>query len=388
MALPGEHGLGNAVAPHGACRGAVGEHAPAVALQIVAGIELREGSHALGHHAVTVRGIGTLVGKGLKLPGNQRTIGPDPGDDMGADGVTDTVGDKGFLPGALQLYQPAAHHGGAPRAQGLIEGVLLVAEAAADVGLDDPHLAPGNSQGLAHHPADDVGNLGRGDHHDPARLHVGKAAVVFNVAVLHGRRVVPALHLHKTRLLTGLGIVAPADIRMRQDILGILFMDLRSPLLHGLLDIQHERQFLILHLQCPDALHCRHLVFGNDHGHLVAVVTDMAVEKHPVRHILMMGVRGPGMARRGEGMIRHVEARQHPHHAGNGLGLGGIDGLDKAVRNGGMADLHHQGAAVAQIVCILGPSGRLFVGVHPDYAFADAFAHRAALLVVFGFRPG
>ena len=42
----------------------------------------------------------------------------------------------------------------------------------------------------------------------------------------------------------------------------------------------------------------------------------------------------------------------------------------------------------AQIVCILGPSGRLFIGIHPDYAFADAFAHRAALLVLFGFRPG
>ncbi len=175
---------------------------------------------------------------------------------------------------------------------------------------------------------------------------------------------------------------------MRQNILGILFMDLRSAVLHGLLDIQHERQFLVLHLQRPDALHRRYLILRDDHGDLVAVVADMAVEKHPVRHILMMGVRGPGMARRGERMIRHVEARQHPHHAGDGLGLGGVDGLDKTVRNGGMTDLHHQGAAVAQIVCILGPSGRLFIGIHPDYAFADAFAHRAALLVLFGFRPG
>ena len=70
MALSGEHGLGDAVAPHGAGGGAVGEHRPAVALQVVAGIELGERAHALGNHAMAVGGVGALVAERLKLPGN------------------------------------------------------------------------------------------------------------------------------------------------------------------------------------------------------------------------------------------------------------------------------------------------------------------------------
>ncbi len=204
MALSGEHGLGDAVAPHGAGRGTVGKHGPAVALQVVAGIELGERAHTLGHHAVAVGGVGALVGERLELPGHQGAVRPDLGDDMGPDGVTDAVGDEGLLPGTLQLDQPPAHLGRAPGAKGLIQRVLLIAEAAADVRLDDADLAPGDAQGLAHHPADDVGDLGGGDHHDPSRLLIGKAAVVFNVAVLHRRRIVPALHLDEARLLAAL----------------------------------------------------------------------------------------------------------------------------------------------------------------------------------------
>ena len=127
MALPGPHGLGDAVGPHGAGGRPVGEYGPAVALHVVAGVQLREGAHALCHHTVAVGGVSALVGKGLELPGHQRTVRPDIGDDMGADGVADPVGDERLLPAALQLHQAAAYHGGTPGAQRLIQRVLLIA---------------------------------------------------------------------------------------------------------------------------------------------------------------------------------------------------------------------------------------------------------------------
>src|SRR5699024_7704324 len=200
VALPGEHGLGDAVATHGAGGGAVGVHRPAVALHIGAGIELGEAVHALGTDTVAVGGVGALVGVALNFSCGEGAVGTHPGDDVGADGVADAVGDEGLLAAAVQLHQPAAHLGAEPGAQGLVEGVLLVAEAAADVGLDDAHLAPGDSQRLADHAADDVGNLGGGGDDDAACLHLGKADVIFNVAVLNGGGVVPALYLDKSWL--------------------------------------------------------------------------------------------------------------------------------------------------------------------------------------------
>ncbi|CAN4038416.1 Ribose ABC transporter permease protein, partial [Dysosmobacter welbionis] len=316
VALPGPHGLGDPITTHGAGGGAVGVDRPAVALQIVAGVELGEGAHALGHDAVAVGGVGPLVGPGLKLPGHQGAVRPDVGDDVGADGVADPVRDKGLLPAALQMHQPSPHLGGEPGAQRLVQSVLLVAKAAADVGLDDPHLAPGQTQCLPHHPADDVGDLGGGDHHHPARLLIGEAAVVFNVAVLDSGGVVPALHPDQARLLDGGLIVASADICVLQNIAGAVLVDLWGIRLHGLLHVQNEGQLLILHLQRPDGLSGSYLVLRDDGGDVVAVIPHVMVQQQPVRHVLVGGICGPGVSRCGEAVIGHVEASQDLHHTG------------------------------------------------------------------------
>ena len=77
---------------------------------------------------------------------------------------------------------------------------------------------------------------------------------------------------------------------MAQDVAGELLVDLGRIRLHGLLHVQHEGQLLILHLQRPDALGGSHLIFGNDHCHLVAVIAHVAVQKQPVRHVLMLSL--------------------------------------------------------------------------------------------------
>ena len=369
------HGLGDAVAPHGPGGGLVGEHAPGVPLHVGAGVDLGEGPHALGHHAVAVGGVGPLVGEALDLPGGEGPVGPDPGDDVGADGVADPVVDEGLLTLAVDLHQPAPQLGGEPGAQGLVEGVLLVAEAAADVGFDDSHLAPGDAQGLAADPADDVGDLGGGDHGDPPALHVGGADVVLDVAVLDGGGVVPALHLDEARLFAGGFVVAAADLGVGQDVARVLLVELGRVGLHGLLHVQDKGQLLIGDLYQPGGLGRGHLVFRHHHRHVVAVVADMAAQQQPVRHVLVGGVRAPGVARRGEVVLRHVEAGEDLHHPGDGLRLAGVDGGDHAVGHGGVDQAGHQGAAVAQIVGVFGPARGLVKGVHPDPALAYAAAH-------------
>ena len=269
--------------------------------------------------------------KQLHLPGGEGAVLAQPRDDVESDGVAHTVGDEGLLTGAVDPDAVAVDLRGAPSAQGLIQGVLLVAEAAADIGLHHPDIAPRAAQRLSHDTADDMGDLGGGHHRDAAVLLIGEAAVVFDVAVLHRGRLVPALHLDEARLLNGGLIVARLHIGVLEDVVGVCLVELGRAGLHGLLHIQHEGQFLVFHLQRPDALHGGHLVFCDDHRHVVAIVAHVPVQQVAVRHILMAGVHGPRVARRGERMLRHVETGQHLHHAGNLLRRRGVHRLDEAV---------------------------------------------------------
>ena len=132
----------------------------------------------------------------------------EPRDDVEPDGMAHAVGDERLLSCAVDADAPAVDLRGAPGAKRLIERVLLVAEAASDIGLDDLNVRPRSSQRLTDDPADDVGDLRRGNDGDAAVFAVGKAAVVFNVAVLHHRGLVPALDLNKAGLFDRLVVIA------------------------------------------------------------------------------------------------------------------------------------------------------------------------------------
>ena len=92
--------------------------------------------------------------------------------------MADAVGHERLLPGAVDAHGAAAHLRGAVGAQRLVQRILLVAEAAADIGLDNMDIRPRTAQRLSHHAADDMGDLGGGHHHDPAVLLIGEAAVL------------------------------------------------------------------------------------------------------------------------------------------------------------------------------------------------------------------
>ena len=124
-----------------------------------------------------------------------------PRDDVRAD-VTRAVADERLsrVQSGLTRRPP---DGGEVGAQQLIRRVLLVAEAAADMRLDDAYLAPGDAEPCPTTRRTMCGICVEVNDDAPG-LHGGEAHVVFDVAMLHGRRVVPALDLDKARLAAGL----------------------------------------------------------------------------------------------------------------------------------------------------------------------------------------
>ena len=99
---------------------------------------------------------------------------------------------RDFLAAELDLDYVAAELCGQPCGQGFDQNVLLVAEAAAHVGLDDADTRPGNAQRLTAHAAHDVGDLGGADHRDFLSFHVRERVHGLHVTVLHsGHTVMP-----------------------------------------------------------------------------------------------------------------------------------------------------------------------------------------------------
>ena len=145
-------------------------------------------------------------------------------------------------------------------------------------------------------------------------------------------------------------------------------MELGRAFLHGLLGIQHEGQHVVLHLQRPHALIGSHLVLRDDHRHVVAPIAHVPVQQVPVRHVLVPRVHGPGMARRGERNVRHVEARQHLHHAGDGLRRRLVHRLHHTVGDVGVLNAHVQRIRRHPVLIVLGAPGGLVKGVYSDFA--------------------
>ena len=259
---------------------------------------------------------------------------------------------------------------GLPPAERLVERVLLVAEAAAYVGLYYAHVAPGPAQRLAHDAPDDVRYLRRGHDRDAPAVHVGPAVVVFDVAVLHGGRIVPALDPDEPGLLDGAFKVAGAYAGMAQDIARESLVQLRRAGLHGLLRVEDEGQLLVLDLYLPQGLRRRELVHSHDHGHVVAPEAHVVGEQQAVRDVLMLRLGGPGVARRWKVVFRHVKAGEDGLDAVHLPGPFRVDGLHPRVRALGVQHLCDQGVPVTEVGRVLCPACGLVFCVYAWHTFA------------------
>ena len=80
-------------------------------------------------------GVCALIGEAFSLAGGEGAVPVQPCYDMEAYGMAYPVGYEGLLAGAVNADAAPAYLSAAPCAKGLVEGVLLVAEAAAYIGL-------------------------------------------------------------------------------------------------------------------------------------------------------------------------------------------------------------------------------------------------------------
>jgi hypothetical protein len=135
-------------------------------------------------------------------------------------------------------------------------------------------------------------DLSRGDDYSPAAFTVCIADKVFDVAVLHRLGLVPALYSGETRLLYCLFDVSGVDLCMSQDIVREFLVQLRSPVLNGLLGIEHERKFLVLYalFENPQRLCRGYFVFRYDSADIVTVEQRMLRHDETVRNILMVRI--------------------------------------------------------------------------------------------------
>ena len=208
---------------------------------------------------------------------------------------------------------------------------------------------------------------------------MGDADMVFNVAVLNDRRVIPFVHAEQSRLPDRGGIVAPADVGVPEHVAGELPVELRRTLSHCLLRIEHEGQRLIGDGDGAGSLRSGDLVLRDDDGDVVAIVADVAVQQAAVGDVLMRRLDRPGVSGSRELDIRDIKAGVDGDDTGDGFRLFGIDGGDIAVRDGGAHDARNKCAAGTEIVRVSGSAGRLVAGIHADDALTCA-AHMQSLL--------
>ena len=156
-------------------------------------------------------------------------------------------------------------------------------------------------------------------------------------------------------------------------------MELGGSVLHGLLDVQDKGVLLVLHLDGTQSLGGGHLILRHHGGDIVAVEANPLGEDQPVGHVLVALVGGPGVSSGGEiVLLLQVEAGKYPDHTGNGLSGRHVHGHHPSVGNGGVQNLGHICALVAQIVGIFRASGHLVIGIYPGNFLS--YIHGAFLL--------
>ena len=180
--------LRDTIRAHRARSRAVGVHRPAFRIQyppIL--VVLFEHVGRVGGNCVPVRRISTLIGPRTIAPADERAVRQHQPVRLPGKWVPHTRAGEHIFPRQLHLDGMAVQFDSQPCGKRLDEHILLVAEPASDVGLDDSDSAPRNAQRLPDHTAHNMRNLrGRYDHNFAVFL-IRKAVNWLQMAMLHRR---------------------------------------------------------------------------------------------------------------------------------------------------------------------------------------------------------
>ena len=146
-------------------------------------------------------------------------------------------------------------------------------------------------------------------------------------------------------------------------------MELRSTVLHGFLRVQNKGQLLVLDLERANTLNCGKLCLRNDHSHVIPIITYVAVQKMPVRNVLMRRVHRPRMSRSREAGIGDVKAGKDFDYAFDRLCFRLVDRFYEAVRDRGMLDPDKEGVLGNKVLVILGTARDFVKSIDSNYAF-------------------
>ena len=260
--------------------------------------------------------------------------------------------------------------------------VLLGAEAAADVGLDDAHVSPGDAQRLADDAAHDVRDLRGRDTHDLVVLHVavGGAGLDVHLGLLTALHV--EAHVVVGRVVDGVlhgGVAEGGQLVVgghREGVghqvvgLAVLHGVLRAALCgtkgQGLLGVVDHGPLLVLHLDELEGAVACHGVLGHHDADIVTVDAHAVVQELAVGDVSVRGVavRVPGVAAHRVDNVGHVEAREDGHDARHLERLARVNGDDSPIADGGVQNLCLQARLWAQVVRELGATRDLVGGVH------------------------
>jgi hypothetical protein len=258
------------------------------------------------------------------------------------------------------LDRPAQHDGGGDGAHVARVDAHLVAEAAADVGADDAHLALGDARQQRHHGAHHVRRLAGdvGGQFAAHRVEAGHAAAGLQRAGMHARVVQVLLDDHRCSRERGFGgggvagvpgedvVVVVAFAVRALGLAGQVLAQHRGVGLQRLVGVDDDRQFLVLHLHRLHAVGGGVAILGDHDRHFLHLEVHLLVGQHR-RHVASQ--RGHPVQLEGLQVI----GRQHRQHARHLERLGLVDALDARVRVGAAHDVHVQHAGHLDVVDVV-----------------------------------
>ena len=231
------------------------------------------------------------------------------------------VGQKGFAPARDELDGPAERQRERAGRHVVLVDVDLDAEAAADVGGDDPNALLAQAEELREHGLHHVRDLGRDPHRERARggLVVGdQASRLERHARVTARR--ERAHPHAPGVGEGALDVPGGESRLVEDVVAELGMDQGRAGRHRALRREHRGQRLVLHLDQRRRVVGRRPALGGDRNDRLADVAHAidGERAHGARlHALVVEEDAAiGLAQRGDGVAgQHADDPGRPARA-------------------------------------------------------------------------
>ncbi len=339
-------------------------------------VQPAEGVHGVEHERVAVVDVAAGVRVAHDLAGVQAHVVAVGALDVEGLGLTAGGVPEQLLARELELDAAAAELLADPGVQGLVVHVLLRAETAADVGLDDADVAPGDAERLADDAAHHVRDLGRGDADELAALlvAVGDAGLDVDLGLLAALGmdlhvvVLGVLEGLLDRLVAGLGelVLGRTGQGVRDDVVGLALLDGRVRALHGLDRVVDDGVLLVLDLDELERAVAGDGVLAHDDGDVVAVDAHTGIEQLAVGLVALRGggIGVPRVAGDRVADVGHVEAGVDGHDARDLERLARVDRQDLAVADRGMQQLCLQARLGAEVIGELRSSRDLVGGVH------------------------